>query len=282
MANTTKIRLVAIDLDGTLLNSAKEITETTAAIIRAAREMAGVRVVLASARPPRSVLPFYSLLGLDTPMINYNGALVHEPETGRIILHRPMEAKIARQVAAIARRMYADVLVSGEVLDKWYTDRFESTWLTETARKFKPDLIAPLKEWLNQPITKLLLLGRKEWLTEIRQVVRTELPRRTAVAQTEEFLLQLMHPSVGKAAALRTVASEMNIPPKQVMAIGDNANDAGMLRWAGIGVAMANATPHARQAADYVTDDHDADGAAKAIVQLILHPAKKSATDKHR
>jgi len=281
MANTTKIQLVAIDLDGTLLNSAKEITGTTAAIIRAAHELVGVHVVLASARPPRSVLPFYSLLGLDTPMINYNGALVHEPDTGRIILHRPMEAKIARKIAAMARKMHPKVLVSGEVLDKWYTDRFEDTWLTETGRAFRPDVIAPLNEWLKQPITKLLLLGRKEWLVDIRQAVRAELPRRTATAQTEDCLLQLMHPSVGKAAALRTVAAELDIPRERVMAIGDNANDAGMLRWAGIGVAMANATPHARRAADYITDDHDADGAAKAITQLILHPAGKLATDEY-
>jgi len=282
MANTKKIRLVAIDLDGTLLNSDKEITETTAAIIRAAHKRAGVHVVLASARPPRSVLPFYSLLGLKTPMINYNGALVHEPDTGRTILHRPMEGKIARQIASIAREMQPEVLVSGEILDKWYTDRHENTWLTETGRKFRPDLIAPLNEWMNQPLTKLLLLGQRDWLIKIRKAVRAELPRQTAMAQTEDCLLQLMHPSVGKAAALKTVASELNVEQAETMAIGDNANDAGMLRWAGVGVAMANATPEARRAADYVTDDHDADGAAKAITQLILHPIQKSATDKHR
>jgi hypothetical protein len=68
----------------------------------------------------------------------------------------------------------------------------------------------------------------------------------------------------------------MGLVAEQVMAIGDNANDAGMLKWAGIGVAMGNASPQARRAADYVTDDHDADGAAKAISELIVGPATKS------
>jgi hypothetical protein len=268
-----KIRLVAIDLDGTLLNSAKEITATTATIIRAAREVAGVRVVLATARPPRTVLPFYSLLGLDTPMINYNGALVHEPHTGRIILHRPMEAKLARMIAAMARKMFPKVLVSAEVLDKWYTDRVEDTWRSETAGHAQPDMVAPMGKWLNQPITRLLLLGKQKWVTDIYHAVGTTMPAQTAMARSEDCMLQIMHPSVGKGAALRAVAIEMGLVAAQVMAIGDNANDAGMLQWAGIGVAMGNASPHARRAADYVTDHHDADGAAKAIAKLIVGPA---------
>jgi len=270
-----KIRLVAIDLDGTLLNSAKEITATTARIIRAAREVAGVRVVLATARPPRTVLPFYSLLGLDTPMINYNGALVHEPATGRIILHRPMEAKLARMIAAMARKMFPKVLVSAEVLDKWYTDRVEDTWRSETSSHAQPDMVAPMGKWLNQPITRLLLLGKQKWVTDIYHAVGTTMPAQTAMARSEDCMLQIMHPSVGKGAALRAVAIEMGLVAAQVMAIGDNANDAGMLQWAGIGVAMGNASPHARRVADYVTDDHDADGAAKAIAKLIVGPAVK-------
>jgi len=270
-----KIRLVAIDLDGTLLNSAKEITATTATIIRTAREVAGVRVVLATARPPRTVLPFYSLLGLDTPMINYNGALVHEPRTGRIILHRPMEAKVARMIAAMARKMSPKVLVSAEVLDKWYTDRVEDTWRTETPANAQPDMVAPIGKWLNQPVTRLLLLGKRKWITDIYHVVATTMPGQTAMSRSEDCMLQIMHPSVGKGAALRAVAVEMGLDAEQVMAIGDNANDAGMLQWAGTGVAMGNASPHARRVADYVTDDHDADGAANAIAKLIVGPAAK-------
>ena len=267
-----KIRLVAIDLDGTLLNSAKEITAGTATIIRAAREVAHVRVVLATARPPRTVLPFYSLLGLDTPMINYNGALVHEPASGRIILHRPMEAKSARQVASIAREMFPDVLVSAEILDNWYTDRVEDSWRSETTRLSDSYTVAPMSQWLNQPITRLHVLGRRQWLSDIRTEVRAQMPGQVAIGWSETAMLQIMHPSAGKRDALMAVAAEMGIEAAEVMAIGDNANDAGMLQWAGIGVAMENASPVARQVADYITDANDADGAAKAIARLIVDP----------
>jgi len=268
-----KIRLVAIDLDGTLLNSAKEITSGTATIIRAARQVAGVRVVLATARPPRTVLPFYSLLDLDTPMISYNGALVHEPDTGRIILHRPLEAKLAREVAAMARTIFPDVLVSAEVLDNWYTDRVEENWGSETSRLSNTYTVAPMSEWMNQPITRLHLLGSRGMLTEIRQAVKADWHSRVAMVWSEGHMLQVMHPSAGKRSALRSVATEMGIEAGEVMAIGDNANDAGMLQWAGIGVAMGNASQLARSVADYVTDANDADGAAKAIAKLIVGPA---------
>jgi Cof subfamily protein (haloacid dehalogenase superfamily) len=271
-----KIRLVAIDLDGTLLNSAKEITATSATIIRAAREVAGVRIVLATARPPRTVMPFYSLLDLDTPMINYNGALVHEPHTGRIVLHRPLEAKLARSIAALAREMFPSVLVSAEVLDNWYTDRVAEGWDSETARLSDAYTVAPMEQWLNQPITRLHLLGNRQWLVEIQKALVAKMPKQTIAAWSENSMLQIMNPAAGKRAALRAVAAEMGLQAAEVMAIGDNANDAGMMQWAGIGVAMANASPHARGVADYVTDANDADGAANAIAKLIVGPATKS------
>lgn len=271
-----EICLLAIDLDGTLLNSAKQVSDLTVSSLRVAQTSAGVRIVLASARPPRSVTPFYTLLGLDTPMINYNGALVQYPGTGRIVLHRPMQAKIARTIAALAREVYPESAISGEVLDKWYTDRVENAWLTETARLCHPDVVAPLARWINQPMTKLLLLGEPNRLEQVHRAITERLPEQVALVQTEDHLLQVMHRAVSKAAGLRAAAAEMRIGRRQVMAIGDNANDAGMLRWAGIGVAMGNAAPEAIDAADYLTDHHDADGVATAVRKLILdgHAAK--------
>jgi Cof subfamily protein (haloacid dehalogenase superfamily) len=264
-----KIHLVAVDLDGTLLNSAKQITDTTAAILRSAAS-AGVHIVLASARPPRSVMPFYCLLDLKTPMINYNGALVYEPSTLRTLLHRPIPAKVARGVAELARRLDPDVLVSAEILDHWYTDRLDPAYQTETEKLYGPDVIAPLEDWLTGKVTKLLLLGRPDRLASLAAAIREQFPRQVGIVQTEDYLLQIMHASVSKAHALRVVSAEMGVLRKHVMAIGDNANDVGMLQWAAIGVAMGNAAPEALAVADFVTDHHDADGAAKAISRIIL------------
>lgn len=266
-----KIHLLAIDIDGTLLNSAKQITDATARAIASARQR-GVRVVLASARPPRTVMPFYRQLDLDTPTINYNGALVYDPPSSRVLLHRPVGPKNARRIAGLAREVYDDVLVSAEILDRWYTDRLDSTYLTETAKLYRPDVVAPLEQWLVQPVTKLLLLGDPARLGFVADAVRREFLHQVSIVQTDEYLLQIMHATAGKAQALKVVAAELGVNREQVMAIGDNANDVGMLAWAGLGVAMANAVPEAHRAADYITEHNDADGVAEAIQRFLLGP----------
>ena len=299
-----KIELLAIDLDGTLLNSAKRISGPTAMALRRAADEQGVRVVLASARPPRSVMPFHVELNLDTPMINYNGALVYDPSDQRVVMHRPLPLRTARRIVRLARASYPRVLISAEILDRWYTDRTDQDYATETARQHAPDLVAPIDLWLTEAVTKLLLLGDPRRLSQIaeavlasqeggevrmgqnllggleparrlgpaleRQADQERFAHEVAMIQTEDFLLQIMHPTVSKALALRTVAAELAVPRERVMAIGDNANDVGMLQWAGVGVAVANAAAPALAVANLVTADHDDDGVAKAVHQVIL------------
>lgn len=263
------IRLIAIDLDGTLLTTAKQIGEpTVAALAEAARR--GLHVVLATARPPRSVLPFYRRLGLDTPTINYNGALVHHPPSRRVLLHRPIPARIALQATRLARGVFPRVLVSAEILDRWYTDRVDIAYRTETAHSHGPDVVAPIATWLNQPITKLLMLGKPAELRPVAVAVRRRMARELTIGQTEDFMLQIMNSAASKARALQTVAAELGVERRQVMAIGDNANDVPMLRWAHVGVAMGNADETTRAAADRVTDDNDSDGVANAIRTIAL------------
>jgi 5-amino-6-(5-phospho-D-ribitylamino)uracil phosphatase len=264
------IRLIAIDLDGTLLDATKQVSEPTRDILRRAREEARAEIVLASARPPRTVQPFYDLLGLQTPMINYNGALVYHPSTRRVALHRPIGARAARRAVQIARTVYPEVRVSVEVLDRWYTDQEDETYLTETALLCNPDIVAPIDTWLRGAVTKLLLLGRTKGLARVGEAIGSELSDELRIMQTEDHLLQIMHVMVSKARALQAVAAELGVHRDHVMAIGDNANDVGMLRWANVGVAMGNANPHAIAAADYVTDHHDADGVANAVRRIVL------------
>ena len=271
------IHLIAIDLDGTLLNSSKRITAATEAILRDARRTKGVRIVLASARPPRTIMPFYRQLDLDTPTINYNGALVYDPPSKRVLMHRPIAMRTARRILKLARELYPQAIISAEILDRWCTDRVSEQYLTATALTHKPDVVAPIDQWLTEPVTKLLILGLDDRLGEIAAAIQKDFPYQVSMVQTEGHLLQIMHATVSKAQALRVVAGELGIGREEVMAIGDNANDVAMLRWAGIGVAMANAAPSAVAAADYVTDHQDADGAAKAIRRLIVRglPLKK-------
>ncbi len=264
------IRLIAIDLDGTLLNRRKEITPETREVIEAVRCDGKVSIVLTTARPPRSTLPFYKDLRLRGPMINYNGALVWMPPDGRVLLHRPIPMPIARGIIRWARERFPNVKVSAEVGDKWYTDVYDETYQTETAKTYSPDVIGPVEDWLKRPITKLLLLGRPDWLRAVDRAIREDLPQDVTTIQTEEFLLQIMQAGVSKQDALAAVARTMRIPRGHVMAIGDNTNDAGMIHWAGVGVAMANGHVTCLQAADHVADHHDEEGVARVIREIVL------------
>ena len=116
-ASRAGIRMVAIDLDGTLLSSRKTITPKTHTAIRAALA-AGVKVVLATARPPRSVRTYYEALKLDTPTINYNGALIWNERHRQVVEHVPLDAAVAKRIIAWGRKRYPELLVSVEILDK--------------------------------------------------------------------------------------------------------------------------------------------------------------------
>ncbi len=264
------VRLVAVDVDGTLLRSDKQLTRRTADVIRQAAA-AGVKVVLASARPPRSLAAIHEVLGLNTVQINYNGALIHDPARTRPMFHQPLDVTLARRVISAARRIDRQCLVSIEILDRWYTDHFDESLPTETSLQFKPDFIGPLKAFLTVPVTKLMLLAPPDRMVRIRQVVEKRFLKTVGLAISDAHLLQVCHHEANKAAALARVAEHYGVAQDQVMAIGDAPNDVSMLRWAGWGVAVDNAWPVARAAADAVVPENNADGVAHAIEQYVLH-----------
>src|SRR4051812_19919356 len=173
VARPGSIKLVAIDLDGTLLDRSKKVSERAAVALKCLPNM-GVKVIIASARPPRSVRSIYQELGLDTWQINYNGALIWDEPKGEPVFHRPMHPRLVRMMIERARDMFDEVLVSCEILDRWYTDRDDHTHTTETGRLFKPDSICPIDQICSQPVTKLMLLGDPRILLRLESLLLEE------------------------------------------------------------------------------------------------------------
>jgi 5-amino-6-(5-phospho-D-ribitylamino)uracil phosphatase len=260
------IRLLAIDLDGTLLNDSKQVSAQTLSALHGVVER-GVKVIIASARPPRSVRHIYNQLGLDTWQINYNGALIWDEPAKRIIFHRPMNCDLVRDLIEIARSKFDSVLVTCEILDRWYTDRFDQSRTTETGRLFKPDVIAPLDQFCNQPITKLLLLGEEKMIDALESWMISASDN-VSVVRTDRDLLQIMDKKVSKAAALQLVAEHYQIPLENMMAIGDAPNDVGIIKIAGIGVAMSNASEIVKDAADWIAPSNNDHGVHAAMVRF--------------
>jgi hypothetical protein len=269
MSLSDPIRLVAVDLDGTLLNDAKQVSEQT---IRALQGLPprGVKLVIASARPPRSVRHIYQQLQLDTLQINYNGALIWDEPRKLPVFHKPLPGALVAEIVDLARDYFDDVIVSCEVLDRWFTDRTDDAFTTETGRMFKPDVIAPLEQFITNDTTKLLLLGEPKLILRLEPLLYKSFGDRVTIVQTDDDLLQITNPDVGKSSALQWVADYYGIPMRQVMAIGDAANDIGMLQLAGVAIAMDNAKPAVKEVADWIAPTNNDHGVHAALVRYGL------------
>lgn len=263
--------MVAIDLDGTLLSSRKTITAANHTALKQA-VAAGVRIILATARPPRSVRVYYEALKLDTPTINYNGALIWDEKRRKAIEHVPLDVTVAKKVIAWGRKKYPELLVSVEILDKWYTDHYSDVpeYMTETARQFTPDFIGPLDAFMRVPITKLMLLGNPLRIEELERGILEKFARDVAQTRSDAHMLQLMSPKTSKAGALAKIAKGLGIAQAEVMAIGDAPNDVHMLQWAGLAVVPENGWESAKKVADAVVPSNDDNGVAVALKRFVL------------
>lgn len=279
--------MLALDLDGTLLRSDKKLSKYDAVAIKEAVRR-GVKVVLATARPPRSSKRIHEGLGLDTPLINYNGALVYDVAKDEQVYHEPLDSKIAREIIKLARSIEPSIVVSLEVRDKWYTDYDDPRFKTATAKRFKPDYVGSLIVPLSRPVTKLMLLFHAEQLDPIREAIMENFSEHAAFPESDKTIIQVVNAQVDKSSALQRVAEQYGIDPSRVCAIGDAPNDAGMLRWAGLGLAVGNAFGEALEAANVVLDQtNDERAVGLAVERYVLgdnpvarHAARARAIEK--
>lgn len=267
------VRLIALDIDGTLLRPDKRLSRASLVAIRAAQRR-GAKVVLATARPPRGTMPVYQTLGLDTPTINFNGAVIYDTHRRRAVRHLGLDGAIALRIILVARRLDPKVEVHAHVLDRWCTDRAPQELASapgDGTRQFIPDFIGPVEAFTSDTVTRILLCASTRYASEVADQVARRFAAHATCACTDDGMILVQHRKADKGDALRVLAAQMSLLPEQVMAIGDAANDVGMLRWAGIGVAMGNAWPAARRAADVVVPSNDDEGVAHAIERFVLN-----------
>lgn len=274
-------RLVAIDIDGTLLDSTGRMRPATVEAINAARAC-GVQVVLASARPPRGMRELYHALGLDAPLVSYNGAAIHHPLTGQWLRHRALAPGLVRQIVELAGSRSSRLSIGAEVFDRYCVhlpgrDALSAPSTAEPEDDADSDVerveLVTDVELFARPVTRLLLGMGSRRRVEVAQMLAHRFGGRVAVGITDRSAIQLVHPHADKSRALASLARSMGIDRRQVMAIGDAPNDVGMLRWAGLGVGIGTAYESVLAAADVVGPSSDEDGVAWAIETYILRTA---------
>ena len=180
--------------------------------------------------------------------------------------------RVVKKVIAWGRKKYPELLVSVEILDKWYTDHYEEIpeFMTETAKQFTPDFIGPLEAFLRVPVTKLMLLGSPVRIEELERGIGEKFAKEVAQTRSDAHLLQLMNPGTSKARALEVVATRLGVTVAEVMAIGDAPNDVHMLQWAGLAVVPENGWDVVKKVADAVVPSNDDDGVAVALKRFVL------------
>lgn len=272
------VRLIAVDLDGTLLDSKKRISGRTVRALKALPEH-GIRVVLASARPPRSCKAIYDGLGLDTWQINYNGALVWDPRTARSVFHWPMSGELVYEQVKLGRDLIPDVQVAVEIVDRWYTDRHDPYRTTVTGRMFKPDVVAPIRQWARLSATKLMFLAEPRKVARIREALRDQYGHLVKVVHADPDLVQVMSNEAGKDVALRLVAEHYGIPIEQTLGIGDALNDVDMLRASGIAVCVANGCDEAKAISHWIAPSNDDHGVYETICKYVPDIREKAGVE---
>ena len=268
------IRLVFLDVNDTLLSGPRLISERTKRTLSDTRE-GGVEVVLVSSRPPREIRAFHQQLHLHTPMITCGGALLWNEQARAGLSHTPVEPDLAMEIIALGRQLGA--VANLETDDEWFTDRLsnlERDGLAEYEIS-DPHGIGTVDEVLRagEPIDKVFLdlreLEDDKAAFAVAAVKRT-FGRLVNIYESTRGVLDVYSLEASKAGMAQQVARRMQIPAEQTMAIGDHDSDAALLQWAGIGVAMGNATPAAKEAADVITSSNLRDGVAEALEQYLL------------
>lgn len=261
-------RLIALDLDGTLLNSALKLSEENAKALRGAVER-GVQVVLATSRWYELALRTALRLGIETPVIASNGAIVKRPADGEELLHLYLDGELAREVVTLADDSRWEV----------FTTIGSTTFMQMRPGVIPEKLPAGLKVAERQSDhlgdaqpTSVLVFG-DEAVCEIESRFVAKYADRARFSLNRPVGLPhyvvLTNSQAEKANGLEIVCRELGVSADETIAMGDSESDLGMLRFAGLGIAMANSPDEVKRAALHIAPSNDEDGVAWAVRKFL-------------
>ncbi|MGF1722375.1 Cof-type HAD-IIB family hydrolase [Vibrio kyushuensis] len=267
-------KLIALDMDGTLLNSEKQISELTKKAISSARDK-GVKVVLASGRPIDGMvdkLQELNIEGNDEFVLYYNGSMVKELGSQKVIHRHIISGKSAKQVAKLAEQLNLNVHAFSEVhglitpVNSEYT-QLEATINGLTITEMDFDTLED-----NHPIIKVMIVGEANKLTQAISDIPSSFYNDYTIVQSAPFFLEFLSLGSNKGLGIEAIAKHLNIDSSEIICVGDAENDNHMIKFAGLGVAMENAMDETKALADYIAPSNDHDGVADVINKFILTP----------
>ena len=268
------IKLIAIDMDGTLLDEQKEISNKNKVILQEAAQ-AGIKIVLCTGRPKSGILPYFDQLNLtgEEYVIGNNGCLTMTSKDWQFLR---IEAVVADRLDAL-EALLADfpqlnlVLFTPDanyILGQEINPQAKKDSEIEFSQIFHTDLATFKRK--NIPVLVPIFMGETHILDSFQQRFEEHLSQEFNTVRSLDYAFEALPMGVSKAKALEELARDLGIAAKEVMAIGDGNNDLEMLEFAGLSIAMGNANEAVKELADFVTGSNEESGVAQAILDHVL------------
>jgi Cof subfamily protein (haloacid dehalogenase superfamily) len=266
---TNHISLVVSDIDGTLITSNHEVTDSTRAAAVRLQEK-GIRLALASSRPPRSIRPIAGLLGLSTQFAAFNGALITTSD-GEVLARSIIPPAVTARIKAIADALGLGLWLYDET--EWYAEKRNAfVDREEHTSGFSPVMdgyAARLKETLN----KLTVVGNPNLVAVAEKQVLGELGGEISASKSKPRFLDVTAHGIHKGSAIKRLAELLGVSALSVAVIGDGPNDIEMFKQAGLSIAMGQGVDEVLDAADYITTSNDHEGWARGMEKYVLKSA---------
>lgn len=276
------IKLIFLDIDGTLTNSKKEITtKTLHALLEA--EKKGIRLVLASGRPAKGLEKFSDLLEMKKYhgyFVCNNGSMIKEADTGTILFNQPMSIEETRSVLKHLKQFpkvrpmieHGDYMLVENVYDNYITlngKPFNCMDYEAHSNHFLLHEERDLSTYVDFPVNKILTFSDPEYLQEHYEQMKKPFKDTLSCMFTSAFYFEYTAKGIDKAKAIDTVFTKLGYTKEEMIAFGDGQNDKSMLEYCCTGVAMGNAIEELKEIADHVTLSNEEDGIAEALYQFI-------------
>lgn len=268
------IKLIALDMDGTILLPDHTISPAVKQAIAAARKQ-GVYVVLCTGRPYAGVESYLRELNMDEPedyCVTYNGALVQKASDGSAVIQIPLEYEDYTYLEALSREVDSHF----HALDRhtlYTANRDISRYTVHESMVTGIPLVFCEAENMDShgPFLKVMMIDEPEILDAAIAKIPAEVFDRYTLLKSSPYFLEILNKRVNKGTAIQAIAEQLGIKSEEVMAIGDQENDIAMIEYAGVGVAMGNGIEKTKAVSNFVTKSNLEDGVAYAIEKFALN-----------
>lgn len=263
-------KILALDIDGTLLNTRKEITPKVALAIESLQDR-GIPVLIASGRPAQGIRQVAAELHMQERggyILSFNGGKIIDCATGATVYSQTVPEEYYKEVTDYASKLDASIITyDGDYI---ITDRPDNEYVELESRVVRMPVkqVDSLYDTIVRDkikVDKFLLVGKPEYMTSRVEAMKEHFKGRLNIFQSEPYFIEVVPLGIDKAASLDVLLKKLGLTREELVACGDGHNDVTMIDYAGMGVAMANACDEVKAVADFITASCDEDGVAVAI-----------------